>query len=92
MPALFALPPHVPPTNPPTHRTPELQRPSGRLDTGRGEMNKGVCVCVDSGVERVRKKARKKGGWVGLEMQHSVLFISTVSYGTLGKWNACSSG
>lgn len=67
MPALFALPPHVPPTNPPTHRTPELQRPSGRLDTGRGEMNKGVCVCVCGQwcgeSEKESKKERGVGGF-----------------------------
>lgn len=77
-------------THPPYTRAPKAQWPAGH---GEGRNEQGcVCVCVDSGVERVRKKARKKGGWVGLEMQHSVLFISTVSYGTLGKWNACSSG
>lgn len=92
MPALSALHPQLPPTNPPTHSTLVLQRPSGRLDGGRERGRRVcVCVCVDSGVERVRKKERERGG-LGLELQHSVLFISTVSHGTLGKWNVCSSG
>lgn len=71
MPSLSTLHPQLPPTNPPTHSTPEAQR---------------LCVCVCGGSEKEREKKQ------GVELQHSVLFISTVSHGTLGKWNVCSSG
>lgn len=85
-------PTYHPPIHPPTVHQSSKGPVAGWTRGGEKWTRVCVCVCVDSGVERVRKKARKKGGWVGLEMQHSVLFISTVSYGTLGKWNACSSG
>lgn len=44
-----------------------------------------VAVCV-------RREWERKGKKKGVELQHSVLFISTVSHGTLEKWNVCSSG
>lgn len=71
-------PPCTPSYHPPIHPPIVHQSTIGSL---------AVCMCVC--VERVRKKKEKKKG---VELQHSVLFISTVSHGTLGKWNVCSSG
>lgn len=50
-------PPCTPTYHPPHTRAPKAQRPAGHREGGRCEgVCVSVCVCVDSGVERVRKK------------------------------------